>query len=110
MSWPRDYHPVVDGQPDRDTTVRGWALEPGGEDDLTDWTGGQTMLVNGAAAVLLPGTDDSLVGRIVGLGDVAIETTDGVFVAEPGGGLAARYLPVDADEAPPADGPEHGDE
>lgn len=105
MTWPREFHPLTDGVPDRDRTVEVFALEPGGADALADWSGGQTFTVNGAPAVLLPG-DDPFERRVVGLGDVAVHVAPRTFHAEPGGGLGARYVPADADEPPAAGEPD----
>lgn len=107
MSWPREFHPVVDGHPDRDRTVAVFALEPGGGDALAAWCGGEALTVNGAPAVLLPGRG-AVDSRIVGLGDVAVQLSPRKFTAEPGGGFGARYAPVDADETPDAGEPEQG--
>lgn len=102
--WPRDYHPIHDGQIDRTRTVQLYPHQPGGLDQLRDWCGGgDTAFVNGGPVLIVPGTGPCA-QRLVGLGDVAVADGDHPLRAVPGGEISARYSPADLDEAPPVAG------
>lgn len=90
--WPRTYVPLdQDGQPDKSRQpVELYQHKPGNTDDLCEWTRGERITVNGAAAVVLPGK-----GGVVGLGDFALKYPGGRVLVQHADGLATRYAAAD---------------
>lgn len=101
--WPRDYHPIIDGVIDTDTTVQIYPHLPDRTSDLTDWVGGGAVVqVNGGPVVVLP-TNRPVPDRLVGLGDLAVQHADTSVRALPGGELGSHYSPTDLPGPPPVD-------
>lgn len=105
--WPRPFHPIVDGTVDRSVTVQVHPHLPGQAAALQAWCGGGDIhpLVNGGPVFVVP-SHRPCVARLVGLGDVVVETLrDGVrrYHGVAGGDISAQLWPADVDEAPPAD-------
>lgn len=102
--WPKNYHPIDDGQIDYSRTVAIYPHEAGRTDELAEWAGGATVvLVNGGPCLILS-TTRPVTSRLVGLGDVVIDDGEHSVTALPGGELSAHYWPAGVEaELPPVD-------
>ena len=102
--WPRDYHPIDDGEIDYSRTVSLYPHQAGRTDDLIEWAGGATVVtVNGGPCLILS-TTRPVASRLVGLGDAVVDDGEHSVTAVPGGEISAHYWPADtAAGLPPVD-------